>query len=95
MNGATLPETKGRVNAGHGSCAGYSRHLAFSSQVKSSKHCAQRGRISILFRDSPVPDTWARRKHLPGTLMRTILVFSDVIFQLNVLILRTEMPVFL
>lgn len=53
------------------------------------------GKVNNLFRGSPIPDTWARTKYLLGTLMITILVFSDAIFQFNVLILRTEMPVFL
>lgn len=53
------------------------------------------GTVNNLLRGSPIPDTWARTKYLLGTLVITILVFSDAIFQFNVLILRTEMPVFL
>lgn len=61
----------------------------------SHKALCPKGKINNLFRGSPIPDTWARTKYLLGTLMITILVFSDAIFQFNVLILRTEMPVFL
>lgn len=73
----------------------YSRRLASQQPDPIHKPLCPEGKTSSLSRDSPIPDTWARTKYLLGTLRITILVFSDVIFQSNVLILRIEMPVFL
>lgn len=48
-----------------------------------------------LLGESPVPSTRARTKGLLRTFMITILIFRNPIFQSNVLIFRTETPVFL
>lgn len=92
---ATSHETKGRVNTGTGYVCELQQTPGLQQPDPIHKPLCPEGKTSSLSRDSPIPDTWVRTKYLLGTLRITILAFSDVIFQSNVLILRIEMPVFL